>query len=372
MAEGPTVVIAAGGTGGHIYPGLALAEAVADARPDARIEFVGTPKGMEGQLVPAAGHPLHLYDMVQFAGQGWRKATVPVALGRATLQARALLKKLDADVAVSMGGYSGIPLVAAARLAKVPSLIHEPGAVPGKANLLAARFTDHLATSFPLTRFSGVELRYVGYPLRQAMTSFDRDALRGEARAAFGVDDRTSLVLVTGGSQGARSLNDLALGLAERWADRDDVRIVLKAGNRNHADVEAALATNPGAHLVELVRYIDRMDHAYAAADVGVFRSGAGTVAELAVVGLPSVLVPFPHDEHDEQLHNAQPLVDAGGALLVRDHEATADHVGPLLEARLADPSLLEAMTAGMRASARPHAAAELAAWALELAGSKR
>ncbi|MCU1483322.1 MAG: UDP-N-acetylglucosamine--N-acetylmuramyl-(pentapeptide) pyrophosphoryl-undecaprenol [Actinomycetia bacterium] len=372
MAEGaPTVVIAAGGTGGHIYPGLALAEAIAEARPDARIEFVGTPRGMEGQLVPAAGHPLHLYDMVQFAGQGWRKATVPLALGRATLQARSILKRLGADVAVSMGGYSGIPLIVAAKTAGVPSLIHEPGAVPGKANQLAARFTDHLATSFPQTRFAGVELRYVGYPLRRAMTSFDRDALRPEARTAYDLDERTAMVLVTGGSQGAMSLNRLALGLAERWADRDDLRIVLKAGARNHEEIEAALAGNPGAHLVELVRYIDRMDHAYAAADIGVFRSGAGTVAELAVVELPSVLVPFPRDEHDEQLHNAQPLVEAGGALLVRDHEATADHVGPMLEERLADRSHLAAMAEGMRANARPQAASELAAWTLALADGK-
>jgi UDP-N-acetylglucosamine--N-acetylmuramyl-(pentapeptide) pyrophosphoryl-undecaprenol N-acetylglucosamine transferase len=373
MAEGaPTVVIAAGGTGGHIYPGLALAEAIAAERPDARIEFVGTPKGLEGELVPAAGHRLHLYDMVQFAGQGWRKGLVPLALGRAALQARRILKRSHADVAVSMGGYSGIPLIMAARTAGVPSLIHEPGAVPGKANLLAARFTRHVATSFPQTRFDGVELRHVGYPLRRAMTSFDRAALRPAARGEHGLEDRTAMVLVTGGSQGAMSLNRLALGLAERWAGRDDVRIVLKAGARNHEEVEAMLGTNPGAALVELVRYIDRMDHAYAAADIGVFRSGAGTVAELAIVELPSVLVPFPHDEHDEQVHNAQPLVDAGGALLVRDDEATADHVGPMLEARLADRPTLAAMSAGMRASARPRAATELAQWVLELAGGKK
>jgi UDP-N-acetylglucosamine--N-acetylmuramyl-(pentapeptide) pyrophosphoryl-undecaprenol N-acetylglucosamine transferase len=364
----PTIVIAAGGTGGHIYPGLALAEALREARPDARIEFVGTPRGLEGELVPREGHPLHLYDMVQFAGQGWRKATVPAVLLKASLQARSLLKRLEADVAVSMGGYSGIPLVVGAKLAKVPSLIHEPGAVPGKANQLAARFSDHLATSFPQTRFPGVELRHVGYPLRGAILDFDRASLRAEARAAYGLDDRTKMVLVTGGSQGARSLNRLALQLAERWAGRDDVKIVLKAGARNHEEVAADLATNPGAHLVDLVKYIDRMDHAYAAADVGVCRAGAGTVAELALVELPSVLVPFPHDEHDEQLHNAQPLVDAGGALLVRDHEATADVVGPMLEERLADPALLTAMAGGMKASARPRAAADLAAWALELA----
>jgi UDP-N-acetylglucosamine--N-acetylmuramyl-(pentapeptide) pyrophosphoryl-undecaprenol N-acetylglucosamine transferase len=143
---------------------------------------------------------------------------------------------------------------------------------------------------------------------------------------------------------------------------------VLKAGARNHEAVEAELARNSGAHLVDLVRYIERMDHAYAAADIGVFRAGAGTVAELAVVELPSVLVPFPHDEHDEQVHNAEPLVQSGGALLVRDHEATADRVGPLLEERLADPALLASMAKGMRDSARPNAAADLATWTLELA----
>lgn len=368
----PAVVIAAGGTGGHIYPGLAVAEALADAQPGARIEFVGTPHGMERDLVTGAGHPLHLYDMVQFAGQGWRKATVPLALARATLQARSILRRVGADVAVSMGGYSGIPLVAGARLAGIPAIVHEPGAVPGKANLLAARFTEHVATSFPSTRFPRVEPRYVGYPLRRAITTFDRDALRPEARAAFGLAEGMAMVLVTGGSQGARSLNTMALGLAERWRDRTDVRIVLKAGARNHDEVVAALGRNGGRHLVDLVRYIDRMDHAYAAADVAVTRSGAGTVAELAVVGLPAVLVPFPHDEHDEQVHNARPLVDAGGALLVRDHEATAEHVGPLLETRLDDRSQLAAMRDAASSAARPRAADDLAAWALELAVSGR
>jgi UDP-N-acetylglucosamine--N-acetylmuramyl-(pentapeptide) pyrophosphoryl-undecaprenol N-acetylglucosamine transferase len=210
----------------------------------------------------------------------------------------------------------------------------------------------------------------VGYPLREAITSFDRASLRPGARADYGLAERQAMVLVTGGSQGAMSLNRLALGLAERWADRDDIRITLKAGARSHEAIEAELATNPGAHLVDLVRYIDRMDHAYAAADIAVCRSGAGTVAELAVVELPAVLVPFPHDEHDEQVHNAEPLVRSGGALLVRDHEATAEVVGPMLEERLGDRGLLASMAKGMRASARPSAAADLAAWALDLAGA--
>jgi UDP-N-acetylglucosamine--N-acetylmuramyl-(pentapeptide) pyrophosphoryl-undecaprenol N-acetylglucosamine transferase len=366
----PSVVIAAGGTGGHIYPGLALAEAIRLQRPDAAIAFAGTTRGMEGELVPKAGHPLHLYAMAQFNNQGWKKALVPAALAKGSLQARSLLQRLGADVAVSMGGYSGIPLIVGARLAGVPSVVHEPGAVPGQANRLAARFTPHVATSFPDTRFPGRDVRLVGYPLRPEMAAFDRDTIRREARDGYGVADGTSMVLVTGGSLGALSLNRLALGLAERWADRDDVRILLKAGARTHDEIEAALASNPGRHLVDLVRYIDRMDHAYAAADVAIVRSGAGTVSELAAVGLPSVLVPLPGHEHDEQAHNAKPLVDAGGALLVRDWDATADVVGPLLEERLADPSLLDVMRKGMEEAARPNAAADLAAWVLELAGS--
>src|SRR4051812_21533056 len=132
----PSIVIAAGGTGGHIYPGLALADALVAARPDVRITFTGTARGLEGELIPKAGHRLELYDMAQFNGQGWRKALVPAALARGTLQARSIPKRVGADVAVSMGGYSGVPLVMGARAAGVPAIVHEPGAVPGKANQL--------------------------------------------------------------------------------------------------------------------------------------------------------------------------------------------------------------------------------------------
>ena len=367
-SRAPGIVIAAGGTGGHIYPGLALAEAIITARPDARITFVGTAKGLESELVPNAGHPLQLYDMAQFAGQRWRKVLVPLSLGRGSVQARSILKRTAADVAVSMGGYTGVPLVIGARLASVPAIVHEPGAVPGKANLLAARFTANIATAFPHTRFPSRTARFIGYPLRLEMTSFDRAARRPRARATLGLADETALVLVAGGSQGAMSLNLLTLALAERWAGRTDVRFLLKAGARTHDQIERQLASNPGRHLVELVRYINDMPDAYAAADLAIMRSGAGTVSELAVAELPSLLVPFPHDEHDEQLHNTEPLVAAGGAIVVRDEDATADVVAPLIEERLDDRAMLASMGKGMRDTARPNAAGDLAAWALELA----
>lgn len=372
MPAGPSIVIAAGGTGGHIYPGLALAAAIAEIAPAARITFVGTPRGLEGELIPKAGHRLDLYDMVQFNGQGVRKALAPLALVRASAQGRSILRRRGADVAVTMGGYSGIPLVVGARLARVPAVVHEPGAVPGQANRLAARFTPNIGTSFPTTTFPGRTVRHVGYPLQPEIATFDRDALRPEARAAFGLDVDTFFLVVNGGSQGSLVLNTLALGLAERWAaaGRTDVRILLKAGARTHDEIATALAGNPGAHLVELVRFIDRMDHAYAAADLTIGRAGAGTVSELAAVGLPAILVPLPHHEHDEQAHNAKPLVDAGGALMVRDPQATADVVGPLVEERIADPAMLGDMRTAMLHTARPDAARELARWALQLAGA--
>ncbi|MBW3610366.1 MAG: undecaprenyldiphospho-muramoylpentapeptide beta-N-acetylglucosaminyltransferase [Actinomycetota bacterium] len=364
-----SVVIAAGGTGGHIYPGLAVAEALRRREPATRISFLGTPRGLERTIVVEAGFALHLVDMVPFAGR--TAALLPIALVRATVQARRILRRERADVAVGMGAYVGVPLIVAARLTGLPCLIHESGAVPGRANLWTARLSGNVATAFAEAGGafpSSATVRTVGMPLGPELNAFDRAELRAKARAAYGIDDTTLFLLVNGGSQGAASLNRLTVGLAERWRHRHDVRILLKAGRRDHDQTASALQRSGGAHLVELTRFIERMDHAYAAADVTLCRPGAGTVAELAVVGLPAVLVPYPHAPFDHQARNATALVEAGAALMVRDHEATPEVVGPLLERMLDDRGELERMRAGLRDLARPHAADEMAAWVLDLA----
>ncbi|MBW3580262.1 MAG: undecaprenyldiphospho-muramoylpentapeptide beta-N-acetylglucosaminyltransferase [Actinobacteria bacterium] len=365
----PSIVIAAGGTGGHIFPGLAVADAIRRIEPGASVSFVGTRRGLERTLVPRAGYELELVDMVPFAGRA--AALLPVALVRATAQARRILRRRQADVVVGMGAYLSVPVVAAARLAGVPSLVHESGAVPGRANLVAARLTDNVAVAFAEAAEAfprSATVRAVGMPLGPELVGFERAALRPGARNAHDLDESTLFILVNGGSQGASSLNRLAIGLANRWHDRHDVRIMLKAGARDHENTEAVLRGSPGAHLVELTRFIERMDHAYAAADVAVCRPGAGTVAELAVVGLPAVLVPYPHAPFDHQARNAAALVEAGAALMVRDHEATPEVVGPLLEALLDDRTRLEHMRTRLAGLAHPGAADELAAWALGLA----
>lgn len=365
----PSVVIAAGGTGGHIFPGLAVAEAIHRVEPEASVTFVGTRRGLESRLIPGAGYELELIDMVPFAGRA--TVALPFALVRSTAQARRVLRRHRTDVVVGMGAYLSVPVVAAARLSGIPSLVHESGAVPGRANLAAARLTDNVAVAFAEAApafATASTVRTVGMPLSSELAGFDRQALRAEARASYGLDDETLFVLVNGGSLGASSLNRLAVGLAERWHERSDVRLLVKAGARDQERTQTALRSSSGAHLVELTRFIERMDHAYAAADVAVCRPGAGTVAELAVVGLPAVLVPYPHAPFDHQARNAAALVDAGAALMVRDHEATAAVVGPLLDAILDDRDRLAPMGAALNGLARREAADEMAAWTLDLA----
>lgn len=360
-------VIAAGGTGGHIFPGLALADAIKRVEPATDVGFVGTERGLEKTLIPRAGYPLQYVDMVPFSGSG--KVKLPFALMKAALQSRKLLKEGKADVAVGMGGYASIPLIVGARLAGVPSLIHESGAIAGRANRVAAMLTKNVALAFDEAApvFKG-KARTVGMPLNSQIAGFDRAALRAGARAAFGVPEGVTLLLVSGGSQGSVRLNDAAVALAGRWKDRDDVRIVLKAGTNNAETVAAALAANGGDRVTELVAFFERMENAYAAADLMLSRAGAGTVAELAAVGLPSILVPYPYAPDDHQAVNASVLTKVGAALMVRDEEATGDKLAPMIEELLDDAGKLAEMARATAKVARPHAAEELAAWVLELA----
>lgn len=368
-ADGATVLIAAGGTGGHIYPGLALADAIVAADPNARVAFVGTRRGLETTLIPKAGYQLHLVDMLPFAGSN--KLRVPGALARSVWQARRLLKLYSADVAVGMGGYASVPLVVAARLARLPALVHESGAILGRANALAARVTSNVAFAFENTTGKvprSVTPRVVGMPLGPQFAAFERSALRAEARAAFALPEGKAALFVMGGSLGAKHLNDVAVQLAGAWKGRDDVAIVIKAGRDHAPDVERALGENGGSAVARCISFFDRMDHAYAAADLALCRAGAGTVAELAVTGTPAILVPYPLAIDDHQTLNARALVDAGAAILVPDAQLTFQRVEPIVSELLSSPGRLEKMSAAALTVAHPRAADELAEWTLSLA----
>jgi UDP-N-acetylglucosamine--N-acetylmuramyl-(pentapeptide) pyrophosphoryl-undecaprenol N-acetylglucosamine transferase len=364
-----SVVIGAGGTGGHIYPGLALAEALRRAVPDAVISFVGTTRGLEGKLIPGAGYHLHTVDMIPFdPSLGAKRYLLPAALLKSGAQCRAILKAQRAQVAVGMGGYPSAPVIVGAKMAGLPSLIHESNAVPGRANQFAARLTSNIAVAFDRSRAhlaGGQDAITTGMPIAASLASLDRTALRTEARRALGVPPGARLVLVNGGSLGAARLTAAAIGLAERWRERADVHLLIKTGPAQLEDTQRQLASLPGARAVP---YLDRMDLAYAAADLVVCRAGSATVAELAATGVPAVLVPYPHAPGDHQTHNARVLSDAGAGLLVPDAETTAFRLAGLIEPLLADPVRLAAMSGAADPGNHARAADLLAAKVLELA----
>jgi UDP-N-acetylglucosamine--N-acetylmuramyl-(pentapeptide) pyrophosphoryl-undecaprenol N-acetylglucosamine transferase len=367
-----SVVIGAGGTGGHIYPGLATADAIRAARPDARIVFVGTKRGLEGRLIPQAGYDLVTVDMLPFnKNLRWKLALFPVAVARSTVQSLRELRRRRADVVLGMGGYPSVPAVLAAWVARAPRIIHESNATPGLANRFVSRFVPNIALAF---QAGGRNLpphrdtRLIGMPISDALAGFDRAALRDEARAHFGIRNDERMVLVSGGSLGAVRLSQAAADLAGRWRDRTDVRVVIKAGRDQLPAIQELLAQNGGTQVATALAYLDRMDLAYAAADVTVCRAGSGTVAELSHVGLPAVLVPYPSAAHDHQSFNAQALVELGAAVMIRDAEVTADRLEQVLDPILADPDRLATMAAAAHQTVHGNAAHDLARWVLQLA----
>ncbi|MFF3456396.1 glycosyltransferase [Streptomyces sp. NPDC002730] len=364
-----SVVIGAGGTGGHIYPGLALADALRRAVPDAVISFVGTTRGLETELIPAAGHRLHTVDMIPFdPALGARRYLLPAALLRSGAQCRAILREQRAQIAVGMGGYPSAPVILGARMAGLPSVIHESNAVPGRANQFAARLTPHMAVAFDRSRAhlaGGENALTTGMPIAAPIARLDRPGVRAEARRALSVPQDARLVLVNGGSLGAARLTEAAVGLAGRWRERPGVQLLIKTGPAALDETRRRLGDSPVARAVP---YLDRMDLAYAAADLVVCRAGSATVAELATVGVPAVLVPYPHAPGDHQTHNARVLSDAGAGLLLPDAEATADRLAALVEPLLADPARLAAMSGAADPGPHAQAADLLAARVLQLA----
>jgi len=363
------VVIAAGGTAGHVYPGLALADAIRDRAPGTRVGFIGTPRGIERDAVPAAGYELHLIDVVPWARTiGARRFLAPASLAAASARTRSLLGRLGPRVVVGMGGYASLPVVLAAGSRRLPTLLHEQNAVPGIANVVGARVAHRIALAFAEARSSfpsRAEVRVVGNPIRRSVALLDRAAAREEGLAAFGLDPGRRTVLVMGGSLGAARLNEAVVALAQRWGDRTDVQVLVAAGREHGAQLRERTRDAASVHVLD---YVDRVELAYAVADVAVCRAGAATIAELAVTGLPSILVPYPYARGNHQEANARALERSGGAKVILDSDATADSIGAQIERLLADPGALAGMGGRARSFGRPNAADDLGTWALAIA----
>jgi UDP-N-acetylglucosamine--N-acetylmuramyl-(pentapeptide) pyrophosphoryl-undecaprenol N-acetylglucosamine transferase len=366
-----SVVLAGGGTAGHIEPAMAVADALVALDPGVRITALGTQRGLETRLVPERGYDLRLITPVPFPRKpSGDLARLPLRVRSAVRQTRAILDGVAADVVIGFGGYVALPAYLAARggalgRRRVPVVVHEANASAGWANRVGARSAQRVLSAVPEPGLRDVEV--VGVPVRESITSLDRGALRAEARAHFGFSDDDRVLLVFGGSQGAQSLNRAVAGAAGDLAAAG-ISVLHAHGPTNVLDLREPA---PGDRPYVAVPYLNRMDLAYAAADLAICRSGAMTVAEVTAVGLPAVYVPLPIGNGEQRL-NALPVVGAGGGMLVADADLTSAFVAETVRVLLGDPQRLTVMTTAAALAGHPDAARRVAEVALEVAEEHR
>ena len=360
------VLIAGGGTGGHIYPGIAVAEELKRIDPTAQILFVGGDRGLEGRVVPEAG-----FDLVTIAARGlprralWR---VPFALLSnlgAFFAALGIVRRVKPDVVLGTGGYVSAPVVVAAWLTRRPVLLQEQNAVPGLTNRLLARVADEVHVAFTESRgwFARKDrLKLSGNPVRRMILSGDRK----QALARFGLSEQMPTVFVFGGSRGARRINEATLDAMARLKGALSAQFILQTGKEDFA--WARERAEKEQLPVTVVPYLTHIHEAYAAADLVVCRAGAMTLAEIAACGVPAILVPYPFAAYDHQVTNAQNLAERGGAVMIKDAELTGERLATEVSRLIKDRATLVRMSANARRFARPEAAERIARSLLEWA----
>ncbi len=356
-----SIVLAGGGTGGHIEPAMNLADEFSRRDPEVSITALGTSKGLETSIVPKRGYPLELIPPVPLPRKPTREfLSLPSRIREAVGAVQSVLDTQEASVLIGFGGYVSLPAYIAAWRNKVPIVVHEANARAGLANRVGARLTKHVAENY-----SGSLPRAtrIGCPLRSSIANLDRESARPGAREFFGMDPEKTTVLVFGGSQGARQINTAVTGALDDFA-AEGIQVLHAVGLAN-----ADKITDPpqGYHPVP---FIDRMDLAYAAADIAVCRSGAMTCAELAAVGLPALYVPYPIGNGEQRL-NADPVVAAGGGLVIDDADLNSQTLISRVIPLLKDQGRLDEM--GRRAAAYGirDAASRLADMAIATSGDR-
>ncbi len=342
-ADSVSVVLAGGGTAGHVEPAMAVADALVALDPRVRITALGTLRGLETRLVPQRGYHLELITAVPMPRKpGGDLARLPSRVWRAVREARDVLDDVDADVVVGFGGYVALPAYLAARglplpprrRRRIPVVIHEANARAGLANRVGAHTADRVLSAVPDSGLRRAEV--VGVPVRASIAALDRAVLRAEARAHFGFPDDARVLLVFGGSQGAVSLNRAVSGAAADLAAAG-VCVLHAHGPQNVLELRRRAQGDPP---YVAVPYLDRMELAYAAADLVICRAGAMTVAEVSAVGLPAIYVPLPIGNGEQRL-NALPVVNAGGGMVVADAALTPELVARQVAGLLTDPARL-------------------------------
>ena len=346
------VVIFAGGTGGHVFPALAVAERLRQL--GYQISWVGTAERIEARVVPAAGFTLHCMAQQGLRGKGvisYLKA--PFKLMGSMLQARKLIKRLNADLVLGFGGYTAGPGGVAAKLAGVPLIIHEQNAVPGLTNRILAKLADHTLIGFSAAQDTLPKAHWVGNPVRDDVLQANQNVVRGQLPFR---------VLVIGGSLGAQVLNEMVPAALQKWTN-GDIKVTHQCGQGRKHETLNRYAQCSSQVRVNVYEFIEDMPKAYAHHDLIICRAGALTVAEIATAGIASVLVPYPHAVDDHQTRNAEVLVMQHAGILIPQPKLTADHLLSTLQELNAVPEKIQQMGAQARKVALPDATDKIVAY---------
>ncbi len=348
------MLVAGGGTGGHVFPGVALAEEVVTRHPENDVVFVGTARGLEARVIPAAGFPIELIQVTGLKGKGAATFLASLfRLPRAFLQCWRLLRRWQPDVVVGVGGYASGPVVLAAWMQRIPTAVQEQNARPGMTNRLLGKVVQAAFTAFPEAEryFAPHKVHQLGNPIRrELMDNYMHPSARHERQR----------LLVFGGSQGAHALNVRVLQALPFLADlRDRLHVTHQTGAKDRQAVEKGY--REAGFEPDVREFITDMSAAYATSDLVVCRAGATTLAELTVCKKPSILVPFPAAADNHQVMNAKSLVEAGAAVMIEEKDLTGERLAAEIRAILAHPERRAAMSRAAGRLGSPQAASEIA-----------
>ncbi len=364
------IIISGGGTGGHIFPAIAIADAIRSQEPAAEILFVGAQGRMEMDRVPQAGYPIEGLTISGLQRKfSWQNLLLPFRLAGSLLQAGRILTNFQPQLVIGTGGYASGPILAAAVAKGIPIAIQEQNAFAGLTNRLVAGRASRVYVAWGGMEkyFPAAKIRVTGNPVRRDIVlvaeelgdPLRADALRQRAAAALGLFPDKKTILVAGGSLGARAINEAVMGLGAEWGAREDVQWLWQCGKLHYNTCSTASCAHwPN---MRLMPFIDRMDMAYALADLVVCRAGALTLAELALLGKAAILVPSPNVAEDHQTRNAQAMTTRAAARMLHDDEV-GSRLGEQLSELLSDEAAREALAAAARAFGFPAAAQEIAA----------
>jgi UDP-N-acetylglucosamine--N-acetylmuramyl-(pentapeptide) pyrophosphoryl-undecaprenol N-acetylglucosamine transferase len=354
----PRIMLAAGGTGGHVYPAIAIADAIKQLNEQAHILFIGTRKRMEWEAVPKAGYPIRSIWMSGFHRRFTLKnALFPLKVGVSLMQSLVHLARFKPDAVVACGGFASAPIGWMAAKRGIPLFVQEQNSYPGATNRLLAKNARKVFTAFKQADryLEGATTDVAGNPTRASL----QDADRSEARSAFGFRNDRPVLLVLGGSGGAKTMNEAMLSAIDRLHNEEQLNVIWQCGQRYYDMISSEINPSDYPNL-RLATFIDDMASAYAAADLAVSRAGASSCSELALTGTASILIPSPNVAGDHQHKNAEAMLETGAAELLEDDDAKeqlADRVAELIH----DPQKLETMRRKAKALAKPDAATYIA-----------